>query len=202
MYLECAEDASLIDTLLAVIRDKVKRDVDSWIIRYDKWLSHKARQACLAWKIRDPDLWEDLKSELILEAYRIGDRFDPFKGELRTFLVSSLWLHANKPEIIKKYIRERGILSINCSDRDDATYAAVSEETIADSHEISSLERSASVFSLLDQLESHDRDLVKLKYLAGFSNGQLDALSGVGSGVTWYRLDRAIGRIKVCGDGR
>lgn len=190
-------------TFRAAEKYAIKLRVDAWLVKYDKWLTRTARIAERKLNIRN--IWEDLKSEAILEAYRIGERFNSELGHtLEKFLINSLWLFCLKSNIVGKYCRNRRVLGGSFVSKWNAEGKircnGQIEEPEAKDRGNPSLIEAENVFSLLEQLPDHERQFVELKYKFDISSSEADRVTDVGGGVTQYRVNRVIGKIRVRGD--
>lgn len=161
---------------------QLKLQVDEWVLKYDKWISSKAHEAQRKYRLYN--CADDLKSELVLEAYNCIHRFDATRGTpFNTFLLSTLWKFATRSDIIDK-VQPRISLQVDIQAREQENY---------------SIEVTTPVSWCVAKLSPEERMLVHLHYESGFQLKQLDEMMGVSQSTTWHRLQRILDKLRtVC----
>ena len=206
-----SQEPSFTSVLVAMYKFTTNQLVSNWLLRYDAWLTQRARLAAYQWRI--PDIWQDLKSEMILQAYEIGNRFNPsFGTPLDTFIITSLWHYAEKPEIVKRYATyQHGSAKFAIQKRASTSNRANGEftddgvdfwATVEVREENTSHEDAERVFSELGELTEYESAMIELRFRQGYTFAQIDSLLGIGRGGAAWRMNNIINKIKVSGDGR
>ena len=185
------DEPRYIDVVEAIKTLSVLERVKVWVVQYDRWMSKRARIAEAKWRLKG--IWEDLKQEMIIEAYAIGQRYNPaFGTTIEQFLAASLWHYAERPHLIQKYRRNKR----------ECFVANTGEMAIACPRKENSLhEDAANVFSQVKQLTEYERILIELKYRQGYTFAQIDETLGLTRGGAAYRVSNILAKIKVKGDG-
>ena len=208
-----SNEPTFTTVLAAMYAFTVNQLVGAWLLKYDAWLTQRARLAAHQWHL--PDIWQDLKSEMTLQAYEIGNRFDPsFGTSLDTFIITSLWHYAEKPEIVKryasrqtraaKYAQAHTIATDVRTHSNDDCYEATGNfwDTVEAREENSSHEDAEKVFSQLGELTEYEEAMIELRFRQGYTFAQIDNILGIGRGGVAWRMNNIINKIKVSGDGR
>lgn len=209
------------DLLILEWRNQVKVFIDWFVIKYNRFISSRCIRA--ANRIGMPELWEDLKSESIIEAYAVGERFDPSKGDLLKLLISSLWLfpmRSDKVNKVKSYSRGydwqlaeynkarrecddntiKQLRKSYCIDLDDTMIKATVIHYLA-------MDEPANVYcldSICSSLEEQDQILLSFKYKLNLPNTVIGSLCGLNESTIRSRINNAIDKlqcsIKMKGD--
>ena len=175
------------DSLLnSVWKYQIKIYVDWFVIKYLPLLIKACRYA--AKKNKLGEAWEDLLQDTIVEAYKVGERFDPSKCELLPFLIISLKRYPFRNDIVARYYAKESNQDALNGIEDREVYDAANG--------------THATYSLLDSLDPLEKQFVTLKIISGFTNQQIgDAIGLTESGVR-YRLKAIFDKLKVKGNGR
>jgi DNA-directed RNA polymerase specialized sigma24 family protein len=187
----CEDVATLESTQYAYMRYAIKCKVDTFVIAYSAWLDKISKQAVDRWRVRrGRQVQDDLKSELILQAYECGKRFKPELGiPIEPFLLRSLQLHSLKPDLMKKYIRNKK--EVASSSFDDTTFDDAVQKNFSTSER-------ESVLPFLEGMSERDR-LMCILYIQGYTYVEIDAMLGMNRDASRNRILKAIGSVKVIG---
>ena len=193
----------------------IKNYVDWFIVKYDKLLTKRCRIAAQKLHMRG-DTWQDLKSECVIEAYRVGERFDPTKGDLTKFLLGSLWNFM----FSKKHINNYTVNAFGESGADGSFEHILEASTDPAELKIANKSRrnrnrvdNASkhylhdfcvsdeprLDSILSGLEHHEKTLLNCKLVLKMNNCQIAELLGTGESTIRYRLANVLGKLKISG---
>src|ERR1700733_3884355 len=99
-------DDEYIDILHVIANHWRKQLIDEWIEQSMNWIEGVARYA--AYKLRrgrrnvSNDCWEDLRSEMLLQAYDAVLRWDATRTPLDVFLRGTLFKFATRNDIVKR----------------------------------------------------------------------------------------------------
>lgn len=175
--------------ILSAWHYQLKLYVDWFVVRYDKWLTKICKQVA-----SKPGIWEDLKNDCIVEAYAIAKRFDPSKGlNLGQWLMISLKQYPYRSDHWKRYKP-----SIALDELDDeqtlANWTPIVEDFIA-------IDEQPDVYRIISGLAEHEKTLIHFKLL-GLTNVQIATMTGRAESTIRARLDSALNKLKVKGDGR
>lgn len=188
----------------------IKQYIDWFVIKYDRLLEKRCRQAAMKLCMRG-DAWRDLKSECIIEAYRIGERFDPSKGTLDGFLLASLWNFMFSTKHIRNYTitawggNEEGVESYEHFVEDKATPLKSTQAiNLADCTKHSYLQDfcvsdEPNIDSLLGGLEQHEKLLLNFKLVLKMNNCRIAEILGTCESNIRYRLTSVLGKLKIRG---
>lgn len=173
------------DLLVAEWKHQVKVFIDWFVVKYNRFIEGRCRKAAI--KIGMPELWDDLKSESIIEAYAIGERFDPNKGDLLKLLISSLWLFPMRHDKVNK------VKSYSTGEITDIEYEAtlIHFSAIDDPAPVYSLDKICSSLEVQDQL------LMAFKYKLNLPNTFIGALCGLNESTIRSRLENCILKIQT-----
>ncbi len=157
-----SSDAAGDAAIMAAIAAGDRAALESLYDRYSPMVYALCRRI-----LRDPAAADDLLSDIFLELWRRGDRFDPLRGSVPTYLAT--------------LTRSRGIDRLRAQARTAA--APLNEETadgsvIDPSAELTADERGLEVRKALAGLSIEQRQAVELAYYEGLSHSQIaDRLS-------------------------
>lgn len=147
------------DVIIGNYRDQIKLFIDWFVVQYYPLITKRCRIASFG--NRNRGAFEDLRSQCIIEAYAIGERYDPTKGDLLKFLLSSLWFFPFRDNNLREIESDETIESLN-------SIAA----TASDSTNQVDYNR-PSFAKLIEPLSEHDKLLMQLKYGFNMSNGSI-----------------------------
>lgn len=185
----------------------IKQYIDWFIVKYDRLLEKRCRQAATKLRMRG-DTWQDLKSECIIEAYRIGERFDPDKGSLDGFLLASLWNFMFSTKHIRNYTitawgdnAEEGaydsdlaaIKPIRSNLADCVRHSYLQDFCISSESDQSTLD------VLMKGLEQSEKLLLNFKLVLKMNNCQIASILGTCESNIRYRLTNVLGKLKISG---
>lgn len=200
---ECLEDG-WDDYIEGVNKYELKLQVDEWLVKYDRWLTKLANQACK--KCHLHGCADDLKSELVMRAYHSIETFNPtFGTPLAAFLISTLWKYVFRKDVVLK-IAPIGQYSKSSSEK-GLKKRKFSEEggdllrTLADTREDSSLAKANGVFSLIEFLPTHDKMLLHLHFEMGMEMNSIDRMLGASRSTTWHKINTILSKVQArCND--
>ena len=140
----------------------------------------------LRFQVDSADTADDLTAEVFLRAVRSADRFDPARGEARS------WLFRIAQNVLRDHgRRERRRRQVSLSDyRDLRSDAPSPEERVLWQEEVGRL------LAALDELSEGDRRLVSLRYGSGLSSAEAAEVLGIREAAVRTRLWRALGRLR------
>jgi RNA polymerase sigma-70 factor (ECF subfamily) len=135
---------------------------------------------------------EDVTQDAFLSAWRTGDRYDPSRGSVRTWLLSIVH-HRAIDALRRRNPRERreidgeGIIDrIESSQRTD--------EEVAERQEADALR------TLLGELPVAQRRVIELAYFAGFTEREIAELVGAPLGTVKGRMRLALEKLRAAAD--
>lgn len=184
--MQCCEEVEYDQYVANVQKAELKLQVDEWVIKYNNWLTKTAVASQKRGRLPQ-GAWQDIKSELILQAYECSTRFDPSRGvPLKVFIISTLWNYGLRNDIRNRYSESKA--------------SKIELDRLPQSpREISSLERSHDVFSKLTVLQPGEQMLIRLRFEQGFTPGQIDELMETSRGTTWHRIKSILLKLQsVC----
>ena len=129
----------------------------------------------------DPD---DLVQEVVLEAWRAQERFDPSKGAFRS------WLFGVANRVAAETLRRKA----RRGDAQDYESEPVAELTTI-SRRVRRREALTSLFKRMDELDAEDRDLIVYRGIEGLDHRTVAELLGITSEAAakrWQRLREQI----------
>ena len=140
----------------------------------------------LRFQVDSADTADDLTAEVFLRAVRSADRFDPARGEARS------WLFRIAQNVLRDHgRRERRRRQVSLSDyRDLRSDAPSPEERVLWQEEVGRL------LAALGELSEGDRRLVSLRYGSGLSSAEAAEVLGIREAAVRTRLWRALGRLR------
>lgn len=160
-----------------------------------------AEAACAAWyeahgpaiynyirfHVASPDVAEDLTAETFLRAVRAHDRYDPSRGDAKTWLFS---IAANLLRDHARRSRVRQYVPLG-SFRDLVCDAPSPEERLL--HE----ESVARLLDAVARLPAGDREIIGLRYASGLDTRDVAELLGISEANVRTRLWRALKRLRA-----
>jgi len=190
-------EATYNDVLLAAWRHQLKNYVDWFIVQYRRLLESYCRKAAH----NKSDAWEDLLSECYIEAYAAAQRYDPSKGvPLLQFLLVTLKMFPHREDHWRKYGTNISLYVIDkLSDDKQLNLELFQESSYIE--DFSANEGSPSVYQIIESLDENEKALIHFKLL-GMSNVQIAKMSGRAESTIRLRLETALGKLRVKGDGR
>lgn len=140
-------------------------------------------------------MWEDLKNDCIVEAYSIANRFDPSKGlNLGQWLMVSLKQFPYRSDHWKKYKSSISLEDMATDGQPFADFMPAVEDFIA-------IDDQPDVYRIISSLADHEKTLIHFKLL-GLTNVQIATMTGRAESTIRARLESALNKLKVKGDGR
>lgn len=190
----------------------VKQYVDWFLIQYRPSLARRCRVAAMVSNLSH-EAWEDLLGECHVEAYRIAGRFDPTKGNLKSFLHRSLWNFPFRDNNIKRYWNSGlnfhdwnhgnvdGDELIEHDDTRSVGIQALEDNKVAipGVRQVSSVEDQLK--ALLQHLDMEERSLLQLHYGMGLTKVEIGKYLGRNESTIRSRLNAALGKVKISGTG-
>lgn len=189
--------------------DRQIKDFTDWfVVEYRLLIISRCKRAASLLRLKG-DAWEDLVSECIISSYAIAKRFDPSKGDIVKYMISSLWRHAFASKYISRY-SSTAKFSLN-----DAAYidgpgvdsrpnmtihnklkenAECENNFFANSHDM-------SLDWITKNLDWHERMLLNCKLVLKMNNCQIASCIGVVEATVRYRLNSILNKLKIKGDG-
>jgi RNA polymerase sigma factor (sigma-70 family) len=144
--------------------------------------------AYVASLVRDAAAAEEVTATAFERAYRKRSRFDPARGEQRA------WLFGIARNAALDELRRRGRQAELAADPADLDGTA-QEESAERS------ERRLALTAALASLAPRERELIALKFFAGFANAEIAAVIGVSESNAGTRLHRAVTKLREACDG-
>ena len=142
--------------------------------------------AYVASLLRDAPAAEEVTAAAFERAYRKRNRFDPKRGEPRA------WLFGIARNAALDELRRRGRQAELTAEPTDLNSFG-SEEKAEHS------ERRLAVSAALERLEPRERELIALKFFAGFDNAEIAQVVGISESNAGTRLHRAMTKLrKAC----
>jgi RNA polymerase sigma factor (sigma-70 family) len=185
------------DVLLSAWRYQLKNYVDWFLVQYRKLLESYCRKA----SHNRSDAWEDLLSECFIEAYAAAQRYDPSKGvPLLQFLLVTLKMFPHREDHWRKYGTSIPLYTDNSSDNDEQLNIKYLQES-SYTEDFSANEGPPNVYKIIESLDENEKTLIHFKLL-GMSNVQIAKMSGRAESTIRLRLETALGKLRVKGDGR
>lgn len=182
------DEMSYEDILSAEYKNQLKKFIDWFVVKYLRFIQSRCIKA--ARKIGMPELWEDLTSESIIEAYAIGNRYNPANGDLLKFLIASLWFYPMREDKVKKVksnSHDEHEKVINNLIRD---YSCGSEIANVDDGPVYSFEQ------ITGSLEEQDQLLFAFKYKLGLPNTTIGQLCGLNESTIRSRIASATSKLQ------
>lgn len=185
---------SYVEVMLQHYRNCIKDFVDWFLIAKRNLLIKRCRLAASISGLRG-DAWQDLLSECCIEAYRIGERFDPYRGNLEKFLLSSLWRFPFRNNNVERYRMH------SCDQMGEIAFEEIDTNTIAMSTiaEVDLAERKYT--EVTSVLSMEERALLQLHFGLGLSRVTIAQFLNRGESTIRSRLNVILGKIKVSGVG-
>lgn len=203
------EETTYAELMLLAWQESMRRYVDWFVVHYYKLIAARCRRAVAI--LRLPiETWEDLASECVIQAYKSAESFDPSKGDIKKFLLSSLWNYMLRNTNRKRYaVGKMYINFFNSEDgRDKADERvehlkriAVMKEAYTHVFTITESSRVSSMTEILDRLDWHERMLLNLKLVLKMNNCQIAQCIGSVEGTVRYRIAKILEKLKISGDG-
>jgi RNA polymerase sigma factor (sigma-70 family) len=137
------------------------------------------------------ETWEDLLSDCCIEAYRVADRFDSSKGELKRFLIHSLWNFPFRDNNIKRYS------TTHCREYAELDEIELRESSIESAY--SEEKAKEKIKSLTKHLTLEEQCLLFYKFGMGMSNVAIGNCIGRQESTIRSRINVVLGKIKVSG---
>ena len=146
----------------------------------------RAIYSFLRFQVDSADTADDLTAEVFLRAVRSAERYDPERGEARS------WLFRIAQNVLRDHgRRERRRRQVSLSDfRDLQSDAPSPEERLLRQEEVGRL------LLALGELPAGDRELVSLRYGSGLSTAEAAEVLGIREPAVRTRLWRALGRLR------
>jgi RNA polymerase sigma-70 factor, ECF subfamily len=136
--------------------------------------------------LRDRAAAEDVTAATFERAYRRQATFDPKRGTHRAWLFGIA-----RNAALDELRRRKRNAALLADPEDPASAAAEADEEAA--------VRRAAVRAALEQLDPRERELIALKFHAGFSNAEIARVLGVSESNAGTRVHRAVTRLrKAC----
>jgi RNA polymerase sigma-70 factor (ECF subfamily) len=150
----------------------------------------KAVYSYLRFHLPSADLAEDVTADTFLKAFQAADRFDPAKGQART------WIFRIAQNTLRDHLRRtrlRRHVSIGAM-RDLASEAPSPEERLLWEEQV------ARLLDSVAELGPRDREIISLRYGSGLDTSEVAEVLGVGEAVVRTRLWRALDRLRTIMD--
>lgn len=194
----CADDADLSyqQVLIAEFHHQVKLFVDWFIVRYEFLIEKRCKIAARRFNIYES--WEELKQITTLECYEIALRFDPNKGDILTYLISSIWMFPLRNDIINRvkplsqlkeedYIpnKQQDFELKHILDNIPSFYANYTPKTVH------------SFEAITDSLTENDKMLLVFHFELGLPNTKIAAMVGIAESTIRARLHAIITKLKI-----
>ena len=179
-------DLTYLQMRVAEYQRQLKEFVDWFIIKYQRLLEKRCKIAAL--RNGCFDIWEDLQVECFSECYAIAQRFVPTKGNLLTFLISSLWNYPFRQDLIAKY-------RPNSIQRDDEAIDLTLDEI--PSHYANSRHLPVHCFDrITEPLSEDERILLSLHFNLGLANTTVAKLLVCSESTIRHRLEVLMTKLK------
>ena len=146
----------------------------------------KAVYSYLRFHLPGPDAAEDVTSETFLKAFQSAHRYDPARGEPRT------WIFRIAQNSLRDYLRRSRVrrhVSLGGM-RDLACQAPSPEERLLWEEEVGRL------LEAVAELPERDREVVSLRYGSGLETAEVAEVLGIKEAAVRTRLWRALGRLR------
>jgi RNA polymerase sigma-70 factor (ECF subfamily) len=150
----------------------------------------KAVYSYVRFHLPSADLAEDVTADTFLKAFQAADRFDPGKGQART------WIFRIAQNTLRDHLRRtrlRRHVSIGTM-RDLASEAPSPEERLLWEEQV------ARLLDSVAELRPGDREIISLRYGSGLDTSEVAEVLGVGEAVVRTRLWRALDRLRTIMD--
>jgi RNA polymerase sigma-70 factor (ECF subfamily) len=117
--------------------------------------------------VRDPALAEEVVQETFLQVWRAAGRFDPSRGSVRTWVLTSA--HARAVDLVRREEAHRrrveAVAAVGVPDVEDPAEAVVER--------VAAPEEREKVRAALDRLPAPQREVIELMYFDGMSQTQV-----------------------------
>jgi RNA polymerase sigma-70 factor, ECF subfamily len=146
----------------------------------------KAVYSYVRFHLPSADAAEDVTADTFLKAFQAADRFDPSKGEART------WIFRIAQNTLRDHLRRarlRRHVPIGTM-RDLASEAPSPEERLLWEEEV------ARLLDSIAELRARDREIISLRYGSGLDTSEVADVLGVSEPVVRTRLWRALDRLR------
>lgn len=171
-----------IDDLLTAVARGDERAYDAVYDLTSGWVLGIARKV-----IRDPLLAEEVMQEVLLDVWRLANRFDPAKGSGMSWLMTLAHRRAVDRVRSERSHATRELRAATADiDYDDVT------EAVEASLEAERVQR------CLSSLTSLQRECVNLAYYGGYTYAEVAELLGVPAGTVKTRMRDGLIRLRDC----
>lgn len=132
---------------------------------------------------------EDIVQESFLSLWRSGARYDPTRGSVRSWILSTVHNRA-----IDSFHKERATISRNVGDEGLAERMPAPQRTEA---EIERRDDARQVRAALTTLPDEQRRVIELAYFGGFSHTQIAELLGLPPGTVKGRMRLGLTKMRL-----
>lgn len=200
------DDTEYINTLKIISEHYRKQLLDEWLEQSENWIEGVAKYS--VYRLRrgrrniQSDAWEDMRSEMILQAYDAVHRWDAQRTPLDIYLRGTLYNYAMRSDVVKRNELQSfqrasdGFHDVHNEAYANESYYSEIAVSYTENNEKTSLERAHGVFDLLDGLHDHEKLIVCMHYQMGIELKMIDTMIGAGHSTTFHRLQQILERIR------
>ena len=132
---------------------------------------------------------EDIAQEAFVSLWRSGARYDPVRGSVRTWVLSTV-----RNRALDAFRRDTAKQGRDVTDDGLAERAQAPERTDT---EVERREQARQVRGALGTLPADQRQVIELAYFGGFSHSEIAQLLSLPAGTVKGRMRLGLGRLKV-----
>lgn len=193
---------------VAMWQQAAKLAVERWLVENMGMLSGWCLDVQRRYKLSD--VWEDLRNDAVIEAYRYGIQFNPtVGGDFDHYLSSYLKRYPSRHDVVKRYTKNRGHGEAIEYGGKSYEYMDSADDTIINwvdgstkgmyTEDLTNHDQPSAV-SLIQELHPAEQMYLQLKYMAKLNNCEMARIIGTTECTVRYQIKRILGKLKIKGE--